>query len=219
MFAIGVAAQAIYIATHHSDTRITHVVPRDIPRFYAVRVVGSFLVGDEFVSSVWKSLGLLLAILGVLVVGVVACYGLAVARERRAFIVTAVGYSAILTVASLLTRGTGDPIAYGGNITLGGSRYTFVPILLLTAAFITVADAPGGRRWLRVLPAVFVAGVALANAQGPTFIPRRLTLDWPKAVADTRSHCRSPDQVEAIHIDDNPKGWVTALTCRQLGRP
>jgi hypothetical protein len=219
VFGVGVVAQLVYTATHPSHTQITHLDHRAIPRFYLVRILGSFLVGDRYIDSTWKSMGLKLELLGLLVVGAVACYGLVAGKGRRMFIVAAVAYSGILTVASLLLRGTGDPIAYGGTVTLGGSRYTFVPILLLTAAFIAIADVPGGRRWLRVLPALFVAGVAVANVEGPTFVPRRLTLDWPHAVADARARCRSADQVEAIHIDDNPDGWVAPISCRRLGRP
>ena len=101
--------------------------------------------------------------IGVLVVvAAVLVYGLAVGRGRRWFIVASVGYAGLLTVASLVLRGTGDRIALG-HFTLGGSRYAFVPVLLLTAAFIAVADSPGDRRWLRASLRQIVLGAALAR--------------------------------------------------------
>jgi hypothetical protein len=114
----------------------------------------------------------------------------------------------------LVLRGTGDRIV-AGHFSLGGSRYAFVPVLLLTAAFIAVADSPGGRRWLRVLPAVVVFGVVVANAGAATSL-RGDGPDWPKGVAAARARCHSPDQVVAI--PSSPHGWQMTIACRLLTR-
>jgi hypothetical protein len=214
-FALGVGAQAIYRLTHPLDSRYTEVNLNNIPRFLGLRVVASTLVGDGHLKSSWEALGWTLVFITAGVTVVVLAYGLAVGRGRRTFIVASVGTAVLLTVASLLLRGSGDNIVLG-SFTLSASRYAFVPVLLLTAAFIAVADAPGGRRWLRVLPAGLVLGAAAANATAADTI-RGDGSDWPNAVEAAREACSDPAHV--VGIPGTPGGWQSFIECRHLIDP
>src|SRR4051812_27819445 len=211
-YAVGVGAQGLYRVTHSTESKITDYNVNDIPSWLGLRVVASNLVGDGFLKDAWHDLGWTLIWLTVAVTVVVVGYGLAIGRGRRLFIAASAGYAVILTIAALVLRGTGDHIA-PGRFTLGGSRYAFVPILLLTAAFIAVADSPGGRRWLRVIPAVLVFSVAAANAVAPESL-RPTAPDWPKAVAAAEKTCQNPDQVVAVPA--SPPSWRSFLACDDL---
>jgi hypothetical protein len=212
VFAIGVSAQGIYHLTHAVESKYTEVYTPNVPRFLGLRIVASNLVGDGFLKDAWQEWGWSLVFVTAAVTVVVLAYGLSVGRGRRLFIVSSAGCAVILTVASLLLRGTGDRIVLG-TLSLGGSRYTFVPILLLATAFIAVADTPGGRRWVRVIPAVLVFGATAANAFAPMSL-RADGPDWPKAVTAARPTCRTPDQI--VNLPGAPMGWRASIECKHL---
>jgi hypothetical protein len=158
------------------------------------------------------SWGSALEVVLVLVVFAVLCYGLVMSESRRFFIGAAVFYALLLTVFSLWTRGSGVPVAHGA-LDLANVRYTFVPILLLTAAFLAVADSAEGPVMARAVPVVLVVGVALANAVGPRF-EREDGPAWNIALAAARAECRAG--AEVVQVPVTPKGWTAPVRCDRL---
>src|SRR5205085_1832373 len=79
VYAVGVAAQGVYVLTHPGTTRSSPLYLPDIPETYAVRVAGALLIGDAYLKSVWLSLGWALAIGAMVVAGA----GRHLGRRRR----------------------------------------------------------------------------------------------------------------------------------------
>jgi hypothetical protein len=158
--------------------------------------------------------GWLLVVGAVLVTAAICIYGLLVSHGRRLFILAATGYSVVLTVVSLFIRGTAEAHMAPDHYTPAGSRYFFVPVLLLAAAFIAIADSATGRRWLRLLPAFLVAGVTLANVSINT--ARGNAPNWRRSVRAAYSQCHSPREVVHVPIAPLNGDWFVPVPCKRL---
>jgi hypothetical protein len=214
VYGVGAAAQVVYSLTHPSDSRTSGFYLPDVPQTYAVRVIGGMLVGDQYLGSVWRSLGWTLAFAVGAVAVLVVAYGVVTGKGRRLFVLVAAGYSVALEAASLVLRGSvGQRVALG-QFNLNGSRYFFVPVLLLTTAFVAVADTAGKRTWYRVLPAVLVAAAAAANVSIPTVRDR--APKWEQSVVAARPQCKTPDQLVWITVAPLDGTWYSILPCRRL---
>jgi len=211
-FGVGAFAQALHVLIHPFNSQITPVVVSNIPHFFVLRVLGGMLIGNDYLRAAWIDVSSALEVLLVLVVGAVIGVGLFACESRRFFIGAAAFYAGLLTVVALFTRGSGVPIAHGA-LDLANVRYTFVPILLLSAAFLAVAESTEVPIAVRVIPVVLLIGAAIANASGPRF-DREKGPGWDKAVAAARVQCHAGK--EAVDVPVTPKGWTARVRCDRL---
>jgi hypothetical protein len=216
-WASGVVGQAAYVLTHERPERFSGLYLPDIPVVYIQRVVGGVFIGDQLLPTFWLRLGWLLV--GLLAIGVVAvcCYGIVVAAGRRGFIFTAAVYSVILTIASLVVRGTVEVRWPIHQTTPAGSRYFFVPVLLLAAAVVAIADGRAGRRWLRVLPTAVVVTVMLVNPSPKA--ARGGAPPWRDSLRVAMSQCMAKGQELKVTIAPLVGEWFVPVVCDRRHLP
>jgi hypothetical protein len=176
----------------------------DLPSIYALRVAGSFTVGDRLLTPLYTHAGLPFAYAcaaGTLVVAGALAW---VVRDRRTRLLALalLGYSAIFLFVPLGLRGTEDFLEQSG-FSLNGSRYTVVPILLLYALFVLLIDRTPRPALFRVprqsLMVAFTALTAvLVLTNYSDFSARTLGPSWSASLAAARQRCieyngRPPD--------------------------
>jgi hypothetical protein len=164
-WALGCALQLVVIAASH-QTRFSPRDPFNAVQFYAHDVVLPALgwhVSWDLRDTVGLAVG---SVIVGLVIAAVLVAGLAMRAGRcTVFILTAV-------VTGLVLAGISSLLAWGGPglpVTIGmehGARYSTVPILLIDAALIVVADTWARRWWPRPKAVVAVAALAAVLAVG-----------------------------------------------------
>ena len=187
---------------------------------FFVRVVGSLVLGERWLSDLFP-VHTHLVIFGSVAV-VVAIAALARAdrlRGDRAWFVGSAVFTAVLVYAvAAVARGT-DWMPFAapdGSFTNAGSRYEYVPIFLLTSAIVVLVDR-SRLDWLKALVAAWVL-VVLVSSWGPTS-SRSAGPDWSAAVRQAQADCRAhPDQAEAL-LPITPFTWRVAIPCSRLRDP
>jgi len=173
-----------------------------LPSIYALRVSGSFIVGDQFLGNFWNQFGYPFAYgTLVLVLGFCAYGAFRGDRGTRAFVAASLLLSFALHSAPLWVRGTVGFLD-APTFNLNGSRYFLVPILLLTAAVLKVLDfhvswrrEDGERlgKW-RTAQAMFtVYAAALILTSFSPFNVRQGGPFWKSELAKAREKCRSQE--------------------------
>lgn len=202
LFAAGAIAQASYILTHPGNTRFADFEAGDLPGIFAVRVAGSAIVGDSLLQGAWETFGWSLAVGAAAFLVAVALWALGLARgQRRLFVLAATAYAVILMVGSAYLRGTVESRMEIGAFSLNGSRYHYVPILLVTAVFVALGDLRGRLRWARRVPALVVAGTLVTNFWPPEGVRTDLP-EWRDSVVAAEPRCR--DGAETVDIPVAP---------------
>lgn len=203
-WALGCLLQvAVIVASHQS--RYSPRNPFNAVLFYAHQVLLPAL-GWHLSWHLRDALGLTgaSALVGAVIAVVLAAGLVTQARPCKVFVVTAV-------LTGLVLAGLGALLAWGGPglpVALGvehGARYTTVPILLLDAALIVVADAYAGRWWPR--PKAVVAVAALVAV---------LTVGWVTDFRYTVGRVYGPASAWALTADQwlsycqhKPTGTIT----------
>jgi hypothetical protein len=203
-WAIGCALQVVVAVASH-QSRFSPRNPRNAVRFYLHDVLLPALGWHLSwpLRDAAGATGAALLVGGFIAVVLVA--GLAT-RDRRCqvFVVTAVGTGVVLTgITSVLAWG-----GPGGLLTVAvehGARYSTVPILLLDAALIVVADTWARHWWPRpkavVAVTVLVAVLAVGWVTDFRYPVRRLSgsgSDWVLTADQWLSYCHR-----------NPAGTIT----------
>jgi len=167
----------------------------ELPGIYALRVTGSFLVGDLFLDDFWKPFGAAFAIVAaLLVLGSLAFAWLRSEPRTRTFVVLALGLSFAYLAVPLMLRGTANFLDRE-LFNLNGSRYILLPILFLFVAFLAVLDDRAGafrgeRR--RTVQAAFTVGfAALALVNFNIFAVRTAGPRWDEGLAGARQQCQT----------------------------
>lgn len=164
----------------------------DLPGIYALRVTGSFLVGDLFLDDFWKPIGPPFAYTCLLLVAGFCAYGLARGEGRtRRLALWALGLSVAYLWIPLMLRGTENFLSRE-LFNLNGSRYALLPILFLTVAVLAILEdvrafsAPA-RRNLQIAFTVGTAALMLTNFS--IFTTRTVGPRWTDGVETARRTC------------------------------
>lgn len=218
VFTAAVACQAVAVlAKGVGDERLLPFRLVDVPLGYALRVAGSVVVGDAYLSTAFSGFGWLFAVVSVLLVGGVCLVGILRARgERLAFMVAALSYSALLFAVALYLRGSQEVHPASDSFTLNGSRYTVVPVLLLIAVLLCVAEGPPvlGRVWPLRAVAGAVVLVTLVNYRAVETV-RVFAPEWSESMRAARQECARTGAA-SVHVPvapGPPELWYVDVPC------
>ena len=218
VFGAAAAAQALTVVlSRRGEQRFSDFNVIDVPLVYSLRVTGSVLVGDRFLDEAWLRFGWYFALGSLALVGGVCLYGMIRARgQRLAFMIAAVTYSGLIFTVSLFLRGSTEMRLPRDTFLLNGSRYTVVPVLLLCAALLVVAEGPPvlGQVWL---PRGVAVGLALVTVVSFHWIlPVRVYApDWRTSVHTARRQCAETraDSVRIPIAPGPPDAWYVVMPC------
>ncbi len=226
-WALGCVLQVLVIAASH-QSRIKPRDPVNAVLYYAHEVLLPAL-GWHLSWHLRDLAGLegATVLVGGLIAVILAAGLITQAGRHRAFVVTAVATGLVLT-------GVTSVLAWGGPgqlLTVGiehGARYSTVPILLLDAALIVVADGWAGRWWPRPQAVVVVVALVAVLAAGWVtdfrYPVRRLAgpgADWVLTVGAWQRYCQH-DPAGTISVTF-PNWWgtgtlVNTFSCTSLHR-
>ncbi|HEY2814671.1 MAG TPA: hypothetical protein VGJ03_14500 [Acidimicrobiales bacterium] len=193
----------------------------DLPREYGVRVVGALVFGERWLGYLWAHLGVTVIAIGVAVVAVVAVVALLPAPVRltadRWWFAIAAGLASVaLFAVPVWIRGTEPMRLLSGEFTDTGSRYVYVPLLVLLSGLFVLVDG-SGRRWLEAGATAHAAvlivvcfGLAGFRSAGPT---------WSSQLEAARATCRSASAPAIVNVPTTPDGldWYVAVPCGRVG--
>lgn len=196
----------------------SHLV--DLPWIYALRVTGSFLVGDLFLDDFWKPWGAPFAFLAFALVAAVCAYGLIRAdRGRRLLVGGSLALSGAYLAVPLMLRGT-ENFLDRGDFNLNGSRYLLLPILFVTVAVLLILDRRdprlSPRAWRNTQIGFSALALALVLTNFSIYTTRSAGPKWKASVAGARERCAtvggrkpgSPPAVGSIPSRRLPEGDV-----------
>jgi hypothetical protein len=203
--------------------RLTRFDAGDVPLLFGLRVTGSLLVGDRFIDDLWFALGRGFSY-GALALVVLACgVGATTSRRRtRVFVAICAVYAFTFFAIDLFGRGSAGMRPGYDEATwhLAGARFTYAPILFLSAALLAVADALPGRvprsTWRMLHPAalVFVAALLIANFSFTS--ERSLGPSWQHGLTAARDRCDRGTTEAQVLVAPAPFGFVLKTTCARL---
>ena len=214
---VGMVVQVV--ATHFTQPDHTPLQSRasELPAEYGVRVLGSMVIGERWLSSVWSSLGLWLVLIAALVVGVLLYVAdvRSVSRTRWLVAGTAVAISIAVFVVPVWLRGSLIlRLHAGAAIHPGGSRYVVVPVLLLVTALVVVLDdarRPWAKRAVCLHGLVLIVvcfGLANQRSRGP---------EWQPQVDRARNTCALTQEDLTVPVPITPSpGWAVGVPCHTL---
>ncbi len=241
LVALGIQLTLGALAKSPAPYMPTHLF--DIPGIFALRVTGSFLIGDRYLPAAWASLRWWFAGASVAVVAAFMVYGLVTARmTSRFYILVWLVYSCAFLAVPLTLRGTEDYLD-GAGFVLNGSRYMVLPIWFLIVATLVVLDRPrqvrGEMNWRRVQCAfvLYVAALAVVNFSDTSV--RTAGPGWHGQLDVAREQCARgqhvdpanpgvqgevlarvdqyrPDVLVPIAPNVEPHPWVVPITCARL---
>lgn len=213
---VALLLQAVTIATTATGERAESDV-LDLPQLYAVRVVGTALLGHHALAAAWNELGPVVAAVFalVLVVGVVVLV-LRAPRRARFWGLLAVGVSLVTFGVAMFWRGTTFAHLVEGDLTFEYSRFADLGVmLLLGGVFVLIANA----RWSETTKRVVIGVVALHAVLLIVLPPRYNTARsrgpvWAHGVADARVTCRGQPDNAIVSIAVPPAAtWIVELRC------
>jgi len=191
---------------------------RDIPVAYAVRVVASILFGERWLDRLWLKLGVWLAVTAVvaLVVVIVIARPARIDVDRRWFAVVSAVLSVVLFTVPVWIRGTEVIRLTAGEFTGAGSRYVYLPLLVLFSGVVVLIDGTSRRPLIAFVAVQSAAlmivclGLSSLRSTGPT---------WSAELAGARARCREPNAPSSVQVPITPEGqgWVVTFPCGRLG--
>ena len=224
VFVGGLVVQFAAIAVSgEPPERLTRFDAGDILPLFALRVTGSLLVGDRFLDELWFALGRGFSYGALVVVGTALLLGVrGCARTTRIFVATSSAYAVVLFVAFLAGRGTAGmrPGTDEATWHLAGARFTYAPILFLSAALLAIVDCRAARlrasrrRLLEAAAVAVVAGSIAANFALTS--ERSLGPSWRSELSDGRQRCEDGRERVRIPVAPAPFGFNLEIRCRDL---
>ncbi|HTW06166.1 MAG TPA: hypothetical protein VME46_01560 [Acidimicrobiales bacterium] len=222
----GLLYQIGVIATSGPSSTLGQAKLSGLGGSYAVRAGFAMLGGERLTDWLAAHANALTVLLGgAMVVATLVAGLLGRSPRRRVFVASAVIFSIVCYVVPVWARGVG-PAMGAGHVQVA-SRYEAVPLLLLLAALLVVADslvasvpAPGPRL---AAPAVALALLLPGwvidfhdvnqRSGGPSW-SAQVTRGAAMCAADRRK-ANAAGQSVALAID--PAGWTAVVPCRTLG--
>jgi len=179
------------LATSPAPYTASHLV--DLPGIFALRVAGSFLVGDRQLRSFWGQFRWWFAYSSLAVVAGLAVLGTVKARvSTRFYLLVSIGYSCAFLAIPLMLRGT-ERFLDGPGFNLNGSRYMVIPLWFLVLAALLVVDRPVGVgrevSWQKVQCAVALYLLALLVVNFADFSVRTEGPGWREQLTVARGQC------------------------------
>jgi hypothetical protein len=218
-FAAGAALQLLVIAAADTRSQVGENTLGDLPKLYAVRVLGSALVGESNVGGSWDSWGLRFGVVASLViVVVVVILGVLAAPRSRVIGVFTVAYSAGIWVLCVWGRGSALLRIPEAGYSSVATRWTSLSVWLLLSGLFILASSIPARTLRNVVVAVLAvqfAFVAITGFRGTN--PRSDPPTWTDSIRAVRGVCasRHVEQAEALVSPPNP-GLGIVLRCASL---
>jgi hypothetical protein len=184
---------------------------------FEVRVLGSLVTGERWLGHLWLQhpRKLVIGSIAFVVMVIVLSRPWRQSHDRQWFAASAVALAIVTFVASTAVRGTTLIGLTSAVHTFdnAGSRYGFVPVLLLFSALVVLVDG-SRRRWLQALliaQAVFVITTSLRlltlRSNGPM---------WSSTLARATATCRARPELAVVSIPASPGNFVTVVPCDRL---
>jgi len=222
--AAGLAAQAIQLGallTSPGGASGGASSPAATLEAYGQRVVTHGLLGFTITDALWPAIGTALVTACCVAAAAVLVAGAAAQRRCALPIAVLAALSLTAFAASVSLRGVVPAMAWTPEIAIGsGSRYAYVPALLLLGAVGIAVDALL-RRGRRVVPAlVLVVALPGVLLDLPVETVRSRGPRWSDAVHAAETTCSAPDAPERVRLAHPPQqtgqDWGTTLPCRAL---
>jgi hypothetical protein len=221
--AAGLAVQFAAILAGVAPQRLTRFDAGDLVPLFALRVTGSLLVGDRFIDELWFALGRAFAFGALTAVGLALLVGAARSRRAtRAFVAVSSFYAVAFFGVQLFGRGTAGMRPGEDEATwhLAGARFTYAPILFLSAALLAVLDDVSARlqRPVRqgVGPVALLLVVALVAANYPLKSERSLGPRWTGELAEARGRCARGAEEVRVLVAPAPFQFSLTVPCARL---
>ncbi|HZP29642.1 MAG TPA: hypothetical protein VFC99_11865 [Acidimicrobiia bacterium] len=214
-FAVSAVVQLAVVAGASDDTPTTARHLGDLPKIYAVRVLGSALVSERRVGDVWDAMHGSFAVLAVLLVAL-AVAGLArLASRNRAIALVTIGYSVGLWVVCVWGRGTvGMRIPAAGYNSIG-TRWTSLSIWFLLSGLVLLADGVPARRARTLAVGILAAQFAVVAALGfRGSNPRSDAPTWAATIRAASAGCRTENAGHRISLLVAPPAPAFAVVVR-----
>jgi hypothetical protein len=213
---VGLLLQIVTIATSATGSRADSDV-LDLPQLYAVRVVGSALLGHHALAAAWNDLGpVVAAMFAVAFVAGVLVLALRRANDARWIGLTAIGMSLLTFGVAMFWRGTTFAHLVEDDLTFEYSRFADLGVLLLlSGVFVLVANARWSEGAKRVVIGIIVVHSVLLVVVPPRYNTARSRGPvWAHGVSDARHACRQQPDDTIISIAVPPAAtWIVKLRC------
>ena len=214
VFALGVQGVADRYARPGVRASSSSVV--DFVRVYVVRVLGTVLVGERKLAAFWIHLHDAFALGICLAFAAIAILLYVMSRGRSVPLVVpvlAAVSSLLLFFGPLAIRGS-SMMRLSATYQYSGSRYVYVPALLVVTALVCVIDA-SKRTLLRHVAAAQIA-VVIVTSFGLTNDHRVEVAPWPATLAAARARCAHLADSAAVHLSVEPRGWAITTRCGSI---
>ena len=204
-------------------------------------MLGSVAIGERWIPSLWLHHPQLLTIGSTLIVLAVAIVGIVFNRRRPAtgsaddpdattgggragrlrldrwwLVGGAAALSLVTYLASTWIRGaaTIGLTTQLGLFNEGGSRYLYVPALLLFSALVVLVDGTD-RRWLQYLFVAWTLLVVVSSLRLTTL--RSDGPSWAAGVGAARAACQAHPGLTSVAVPTSPgAGWYVRLPCSRV---
>ncbi|MDQ3993303.1 MAG: hypothetical protein M3265_00720 [Actinomycetota bacterium] len=223
-FVGGLAIQFAAIAlAGEPPQRLTRFDAGDLLPLFALRVTGSFVVGDRFIDDAWFAFGRAFSYGALGAVAVALVLGAATTgRPTRGFVAVSSTYAAVFFAVFLAGRGTAGMRPGSSEATwhLAGARFTYAPILFLAAALLAVVDWHAARarvRAARIIVGVTVLFVTTLIVSNFSFSSERsLGPQWRPELREARERCDRGAEEARVRVAPAPFGFDFLVACRDL---
>ena len=214
-FTAACAIQLLVIVNTTDDTVNGAHHLHDLPGLFAVRVLASLFMGEQWVDDGWKALGWTLGWLAAIAfVAILVIVGRRSRNEPRRLGVVSLGYAGFLYCAVVWVRGTEMmriPDVYNSI----GNRYAALAMWLLVSGIVLLivgTPSPVLVKWATVTVVAWFALVSVAGFSGRN--PRSNGPAWKPSVAAARAQCdRGRQHVELAVV---PYPFDVKISCDDL---
>jgi hypothetical protein len=192
----------------------------ELPKQYAVRVVGDALLGPRWLQPIWNKVGSELAwLLGLGFVVAVALLAWKASSRARTIGLLCVVHSVLFFCVAIYWRGTAVAPLYENDYRLQYARFVALGVLLLVSGVLVLAsDLSVGVTLRRLVVVAIVAQSAVLVLVPPRYSTSRSKGPiWEREVAKAQRACEGKRDDNHFGIRVSPdEGWYVRLSCGQI---